>query len=375
MLKKITLNATAGLHIHVGGGDEHKLDPLGYVVKECDGKPWFYRIDAGAMMSQDRTFADTFVKYTEQQNSIGRLRALIHEAFDPDKKDTWFHRSSVSKSFYETYKSKVTDMQIKNQLLVQCMPITMGNVYVPGSSIKGAMRTAVLDRLAGKNNYETVNEAARKRLSENKRAKFSEVVEKHLLNYEMVQDDPFKALRISDAYLPDDSTVIVEVKNVLRNGKSLSMDMFIEAIKPGTKFQFSMAIEDTAGLKGRNIGNYYLTHDKLLKTCRNFYYNVFVDEVEKFYTVGSPSSDSILDILDEIYDENEEFIPGMYLLRLGRFSHLESMSYNDRGEGKLCEPSPPIDPRTKKNKPYSTTRNLVDGKYPLGALVLTCAEI
>jgi CRISPR-associated protein Csm5 len=374
MLNKYTINATAGLHVHVGGGDEHKLDPLGYVVKESEGKHWFYRIDVGAMMAHDNSFANTFVKYTEQQNSVGRLRALILEAFNPDKRDTWVHRAAVLNSFYLTYKSKVTDVQLNNQLLVQCMPMSAGKVYLPGSSIKGAIRTAILDRLAEKNKYDTVTANVEKIIAEKRNARFNEEVEKYLLDYHQMQDDPFKALKISDVYLPPDSTVIVEVKNVPLKGEPLSLDMFVEAIKPGTEFQVSIKIEDEAGLNNRNIGKYFLTVDKLLNTCRVFYYNALHEEMDKFYDEDSNAYNCVADVLNAINDEEGNFIPGMSLLRIGRYSHLESMSFNDRGDGKLCQPSPPKDPKTREPKPWGTTRNLVDGKYPLGALILNPEE-
>jgi hypothetical protein len=50
---------------------------------------------------------------------------------------------------------------------------------------------------------------------------------------------------------------------------------------------------------------------------------------------------------------------------MGRFSHLESMTFNV-----LRDPRPPSDPRTRQPKPWGTTRNLMDGVAPFGMLKL-----
>jgi hypothetical protein len=55
------------------------------------------------------------------------------------------------------------------------------------------------------------------------------------------------------------------------------------------------------------------------------------------------------------------------VIRIGRFSHLESMTFNDIA---LRKPRPPRDPRTREPKPWGTTRNLVDGVIPLGMMKL-----
>lgn len=371
MKKKYLVNAVAKWHVHVGGGDENKLDPLGYVVKETEGKSWFYRIDIGAMMSADRTFAEAFTKITEQQDAIGRLRRLIFDAFDPEKKSTWFHRASVSKSFLITYLEKVNDLRVNNQLLVQCLPFAAGKTYIPGSSIKGAVRTAVLDKLACNKNYNSVfkevsNFDARSRGKE---------TEKYLLCYNDIKYDPFKALKISDAKLPDDSTMIVEVKNVPQNDDPISLDMFVEVIKPGTAFQFQISIEDEYGMNGINLKKLEFTFDDIMEKCRDYYLDAINDEAQKFYKEDSNADIQVQNAMSTVYDDDDKLIPGVSIMRVGRFSHLESMTYNDRGEGKLCQPKPPFDPKTHKQRSWGGTRNLVDGKYPLGVITMTYNEI
>lgn len=390
-MKRYKIDAKAAWHVHVGGGDDHKLNPLDYVVKESvkDDKAYFYRIDVGEMMKNDSHFADEFTRIVERDDSIHYLRKMIYDNFNPEKKNTWIHRADVTGGFLNEYKKNLNDTLLNNQLIVNCMPMNSGKVYIPGSSIKGSIRTAVLDSLASKEGYQKVYNEVKRRMEEknagynrdkkNDRIK-SDQVEKHLLGYNRMENDPFKAVKVTDAILPQDSTEIVVVKNVGkdRNDKLKEnygkIQMYMEMVKPGTEFEFKISIEDKAGMKGIDIKKYKLTIEKLMESCCCYYWGAVFDENEKFYNEKSKAFDYSQDVMTAVIDDQDKIIPGMSIIRLGRFSHLESITYNHRGPGKLCQPSPPFDKRTGKRKPWGTTRNLVECKYPCGAVVLTYRE-
>lgn len=367
MKRRYKIEASAAWHVHVGGGDEHKLDPLSYVVKESvkDGKPYFYRIDVGEMMKNDSSFADSFIRIVERDDSIHDLRKMIYDNFNPEMKKTWFHRAEVSDGFWEKYKKNVDDLSLNNQLLVHCMPLTAGRVYIPGSSIKGAIRTAVLDRLALKNGYEnTVKEV--NRLPGGYGKERANIIEKHLLNYSEIQGDPFKAVKVTDAFIPADSTMITEVKNIPKNKNQCknkyesTLQNFVEMVKPGTEFEFNISIEDKAGMKGVDIKKYYLTIEEIMAKCFTYYKSVIEYERNKYYKDNKSANKRSLEALAKISGGDDKVLPGYSLIRLGRFSHLESITYNNRGKGKLCQPP----------QKYGTTRNLVDSEYPCGAVIM-----
>jgi CRISPR-associated protein Csm5 len=366
------IDAIAVWPVHVGGGDEHKLDPLSYVVKDSADGTFFYRINISAMMDTDRAFASEFVKITDEQNAIARLRPLIYKAFNPSNSTLWTHRASVSKAFKNAYDKNLTDLPLNNQLLVQCMPCTNGQVYIPGSSIKGSIRTAMLDYLAAKEGYENVCD----KVANSDSKKRSNAIEEFLLKYEhnKVQFDPFKVLKISDAFLPKDATQIVQVFNVYDGKETRSMSMFVEAIKPETNFSLGLSINNNIPQEQQLLSNFVKEHfeyKKLMRYCTKFYYSAIMDEAERFYNSEAiPSAERVARIDDYLYGGNEKILPGIALLRVGRFSHLESMSYNNRGEGKLCQP---FDRKSRMVISEGKTRNLIDGKFPLGAIVLKYA--
>lgn len=372
MGKQHTIHATVVLPVHVGGGDEHLLDPLGYALKKDSvGKIWLYRIDTAAMFFVVKGFSREFVKHTENKNTIMSLRSLIAESFDPQKKETWIYRCAVSKKFLENYNQNFNNMN--NQLLIQCFPLCNRKPYIPGSSIKGAIRTAILDQLAERKGYAAVKSEVETALqgihdAHKKRAK---MIERNILQYTDIKTDPFKGIKVSDAFLPQDCTEIVKIFNVSKdNAKITPFNLFVEVLKPKTEFSFTITIEERAGMTGIDLVKKNVTFENIMSDCYHYYTRALEDEADAHYKQESKADNYIQDALCAVMDENNHRIPNRSILRLGRFTHLESKSYNDRGINGLCKPKPPNDSRTKRPRPWGTTRNLVDGKKPLGVIVL-----
>ncbi len=372
MRKILNIKAKAFMPVHVGGGEDHKLDPLDYVVKEN----WFYRINISNMLKSDKTFSDLFVKTVEDRFAIGRLRRIIADAFNPENADMWIHRAKVSASFKEAYIKNLDDLRLNNQLLVQCFPLTGNRAYLPGSSIKGSIRTAVLDSLSDGKEDEILAKAENRIHNPKERYKLGEYVEKIILKYGKVQDDPFKGIKLSDAILPPDSTMIVKVVNcgketIGKNKSGEGVPMFVEAITEKTEFEFRLITDDRFLSFGNNLKP---DANWVLQKCSDYYTCAFSSEEEDFYKIGTTASNLIQDLIYEVLDDKDEKKKGISALRVGRFSHLESMTYSHRPanyeEDKrkyLCQPE------VKKGK-WGTTRNLVDGKIPMGGIVLYYPE-
>lgn len=368
MKKILYIKANAALPVHVGGGVEHHVDPLGYVVKN----DLFYRINIGEMMNSDKIFAKLFISLTEERNNIGRLRKLIFDSFNPENCNTWFHRAKTSNSFRQVYLEKLNDPKLENQLLVQCLPFSGNKPYIPGSSIKGSIRTAVLDYLANGRYEKVVSDVEKKLCGDWK--KRSERIEEHLLHYEKIQNDPFKGVKLSDALLPDDSTIITDVQNcgkdtLLKGLPSEGVSMFIEAVIPNTKFEFRLITDDTIAMQGIDLKKISMDAISLLNACCQFYSYAFSNEQINFYPEKSIASKKIQEIFDVVLDDDNNPKQGFSLIRVGRFSHLESMTYDHRPEDGddyrkfLCQPK-------GRKGIWGTTRNLAQGFLPMGGIIL-----
>ena len=138
--------------------------------------------------------------------------------------------------------------------LKECLHDGMGRPYIPGSSIKGAIRTAVMATLAKQKGKEQLtremslifDETDRKRI-----IKSLEVIEKRLLGSNP-NADLFRFMKVGDAFFEKGSEISVKQINLnIRRSSNLkdnSKQQIIEAIGPEEKSSFSLKLE----------GDYYI---------------------------------------------------------------------------------------------------------------------
>jgi hypothetical protein len=100
----------------------------------------------------------------------------------------------------------------------------------------------------------------------------------------------------------------------------------------------------------------------LVKASYNFFATALNNEDEKYYRNNKAASDAVQMVFDAIEEDSSEET----LLRIGRFSHLESMTFS----GDFRQPSE----KTHK-RGWGKTRNLVNGNIPMGIVKLTFNKI
>lgn len=123
----------------------------------------------------------------------------------------------------------------------------MGFPYIPGSSIKGAIRTAVLANLVSPvPNKEEKIKTGRKDRNGNPLLS-AKKLEKELFGKDPYSDI-FRFIHIGDAYFEKDSEIALRVVNInIRNGNDLqdnSKPQLIEALNKGLKSSFQMKIAE-----------------------------------------------------------------------------------------------------------------------------------
>ncbi|MEA3465351.1 MAG: type III-A CRISPR-associated RAMP protein Csm5, partial [Thermodesulfobacteriota bacterium] len=128
--------------VHIGSGDTS--DPLDYVVATQDGQDYFCQIDLDAWL-EDYPDQEALSKVLDN-GKLPAIRKFIADKLDVDI----YARSSskiISPEIAKKYRHHIADLNSPNQLLIEPAlknPLT-GGLLIPGSSIKGAMRTAVID--------------------------------------------------------------------------------------------------------------------------------------------------------------------------------------------------------------------------------------
>ena len=360
-MKKIyTIKIEPLTAVHIGAGDT--LTPLDYKLadmklKTGGTKKVYAKFSSDAMLKRlIESNDENALKEFETMSGSGNMKALqefFHSHFSRDDVE---YTCDVTKPFMEKYTANISGNPLGNALEVSQMyrPAGKKNPIIPGSSIKGAIRTALLndkiDLLDKTENQKNIKD-----------------VEKKLFGFKNEKDDPLRALVISDAVFESKgSSFVGVVKNVAPNKYSgnleaKKMQMIAEMI-----FGSLLGVQNTSTanfLLDIDLQNSLVASDNprknftmqtkfdikdIIDSCNNFFANAFDDEYEKFFTKCVEKTDVIIHLrkqIDEIYESKNSFP-----LRLGHWSQVEFVTL-DRARS----PS-----KRGKIQKYGTTRTLLD---------------
>lgn len=200
--------------------------------------------------------------------------------------------------------------------------------YIPGTEIKGAIRTSLLYTiLSDKKNYEILREALNKfkstfrsgvspkkkkeELSRIADAQYEGGIEGKLLRGKEkdAKYDILKFISISDTG-PVASTQL-KIYTILVTGSSRNIKISAEALNPQTEFHFTFNIQDNAFLDELGLEKLkeWLSVPKIFEAC---YYRSkeILEEEEKYFA----SEKNIVGVINRLKKENQ---PSSPLLRLG----------------------------------------------------------
>ncbi len=327
--------------IHIGTGQE--FDPFSYIIR---GNTLFL-IDLIQWM-ENYSDPEALHKMTDSDN-FANIRSFIASRFDMESAI----RCAIpidNPKLIRTYHRVIQEKNPRNQVLISPMmrnEISM-EAYIPGSSVKGAMRTAITNHFVAKARV-TKNDA-RGRMDYNQKI------------FGRIQDDPMRYLKLADVPLGKSGTVIVEAAEYpLRSGKPLTPKNHMEtsfslchARKPFVyPFRLSLAPFKIHGTK--------IDLKFVIDALYRFYVSKYRDEYVKFFQSGD--AERTRKVRQEIIPMNKA-IAGLRsnetLIRIGHFSHVECITLD-----KVRNPRTRLG-RDRKPLPWGTTRTLANGTYPYG---------
>lgn len=330
--------------LHIGTGDE--LDPLDYIIRDDKFQRISFERIIGRMSDAERTAFESII----DSGDLRKLRAYVHT--HPDTLTANLFSIAVSPAVKCLYDDKINDIQ--NQLLIHPFVRTAGETtpIIPGSSFKGAIRTAVINELAKTGNVPKPRET---------REEYE--FEARVLGSSDAKNDPFRGMKIRDAALVNDDMIIREVKNLKRgnNGVTVtSIQMMCEVTHSrvsgmGVSFKTELLVDDA--LQSVKYLSQNLSIAQVIGSCNNFYRDKLEMEHRKFFK-NSQFERWSKAVLDVPVGESE------FLLRVGRFSGVESVTFDN-----YRNPKPP----GKKAK-WGTSRNIAEGMYPMGWIKVKVEE-
>lgn len=185
--------------------------------------------------------------------------------------------------------------------------------YIPGSSVKGSLRTAYLNRLGQSQHIPTPS------------GKYAASdLEKKLLSYVDIPDDPFRLVKVSD-FMPvgEIQTRIVYAVNIKKESGGAAKGPFqiVETIVPETVFCGNIVVEKplTEGAVKKPI-----QLEDLLQSGRTFYSIEHNREQKELKTASVAVSESFF---------SKESVP----IRIGRHSGAESVTIEGHRKIKINE--------------------------------------
>jgi CRISPR-associated protein Csm5 len=260
--------------IHVGTGET--MEPFEYVVA---GDTLYRFTMEDFLLALDREVQARFVEVIEQ--SVPATRRFVAEHVGAAAKVARY-TADVSPAARALYDGRMEGLGHPE---VHACIRTNDRAYVPGSSLKGALRTALLYHAMEKDNTER---KARR-------------LEQRVFRYRRIQEDPFRAFKVGDGEpLEDRAHVRAVTVNTQHSGRwSEDISMLIETI-PGF-------LSDNAAVSSLHAvtfdANFYEYHERafrlspgaVLTACRDFYAKHLV--AEQSYTRGLPRTAAAYDAL------------------------------------------------------------------------------
>jgi CRISPR-associated protein Csm5 len=345
--------------VHVGCGRE--IDPTEFILSGDK----LLQINLSALVNDlSPTDRERFSGFLDRADLKEMQNFLRHHA--QEGRHVISH-VDAGEAFRREYAAKASNPN--NQFRVEMMPRNphTGEALLPGSGIKGAIRTAVVNYFANFNPATTGEVQAVKHIEAKRRGR--ELEEKALgRRQQETHRDVFRLVHVEDAALPHGSTRIDRAANANPNKPGAEkIQMWVERLKSQADMAAPPAFEVKLRIDARAMADPQvrgqlgrtLDIDLICQASNAFYWGRMKAEGDKFDGKASQGrswkaihdlfpkarfEDGTIVALDPSspYWENSELNRKRVLLRIGHFSHFESLSVDTLREGWNIQARRPI---------------------------------
>lgn len=394
MPKKIyTIEIEPLTGVHIGTGET--LTPIDYAVKPVNRKEMYLKFSSDKIL--DRLISegsDLSAFYTASDNrNMKALRDFFHTHLT--KSGDIDYPCDVTAGFLQAYTRNKNKDPLENaaEVLQMYRPAGSKQPVIPGSSLKGAIRTAVLNQiLSNLSNaaYDTEYDNLHGNLTDAEKA-----LQKTLLMSSNEKNDPFRTVLIEDTvFEPKNTQLVGLLKNIsASNDELIPLQLQLQAeVLRGTLIGGSAkaythliideglqraSIAENKGKKNQAFRfNKAISMGDIAKACNYFFMREFKNEYGAFYG----DSDDRIAIIKKLKDELDKIdarkdtvsnAAGCFMIRVGRWSQVEFVTL----EKNFRQPKVPM--KGGKLRESGTTRTVFDydGEYvPLGWCKCTYSE-
>ncbi len=382
--------------IHVGDGSVLAAEAW----RLADGGAWLERFDPAAVLrAADPRRRRDYLEALER-GELQKAQHVLREAVRPE---LVLERIAVGAAAARELRPVIENPLRRGD--VRPFVRTGARPYLPGSSLKGALRTALLSSLVP--NKKALIEDAKKKHRTPKgsiASRASNEVQARLLARPKTErdlrqinpdQDPFRFVEVADVLLPEAATRVEQVINwrptrLIKDGKQPAekMQMIFEvtgSLALGRTLPLSCEIRIEAGMlrkvqeldpSCRKVPSFRLDAAALARAVNAFHWKLWEYELERFYAGEAAIEKPLRRLIRVKAPDGKPLGPAelrarddVLLLRVGRFGQFESKSLEGVREGWNAQAEPPHSMR------QGNTRNLVKPAehaplLPLGWLLL-----
>ena len=374
--------------VHIGTGE--KLTPIDYAVKPINRKEMYLKFSSDKIL--DRLISeggDLSAFYTASDNrNMKALRDFFHTHLT--KSGDIDYPCDVTAGFLQAYTRNKNKDPLENaaEVLQMYRPAGSKQPVIPGSSLKGAIRTAVLNDLLGNLPAEDFDEQERLFKGAGEKAKFESVLQHRLLGFDDPKNDPFRTVLIEDTvFEPKNTQLVGLLKNIsASNDELIPLQLQLQAevlrgtlIGGSAKAHTHLIIDE--GLQRASIAenegkkdqafrfNKAISMGDIAAACNIFFWDEFDSEYKKFYKNAASGTDIIVNLRTQL--DAASSTKGSFIVRVGRWSQIEFVTFEEA----FRQPKVPM--KGGKSRESGTTRTVFDydGEYvPLGWCKCTYTE-
>lgn len=357
--------------VHLGTGQDY--ESTSYVID--DGVMYAFSENAlfKALSPQQLTQISNLADKAERGLfSIHKLLCEQREVLKPHSKQLLAIGAGVERFYGKRMNENGKNF---NQMLLPktAAECYSGRPYIPGTAIKGAIRTALMNKQLLDN----------PRLTPSKQVSSHDILSTiHNYNYKAINEDPFKALKVTDA---TGCSPTLHKKIVLVNSqhwddakKSKAVrPCLLESIAAGQLNAFCTDLRLWPAEKGQRVAE---STTELVKSVNQFYLKLFKDELSRNSQAGYYSQDyskASKDLLSDDLFAQALASGSVMLLRVGKFSGAASKTLEpirsikiigQKGAKSTFKPLP------NEQRLVASSENGSGGCEPLGWIVLTQPE-
>ena len=389
MPKKIyTIEIEPLTGVHIGTGET--LTPIDYAVKPVNRKEMYLKFSSDKIL--DRLISegsDLSAFYTASDNrDMKAIRNFFHTHLT--KSGDIDYPCDVTAGFSQAYTRNKSKDPLENaaEVLQMYRPAGSKQPVIPGSSLKGAIRTAVLNDLLNGLAEKDFNEQEKLFESEKNKAKFESVLQHRLLRCNDPKNDPFRTVLIEDTvFEPKNTQLVGLLKNIsASNDELIPLQLQLQAevlrgtlIGGSAKVHTHLIIDEglqrafiaeNEGKKNKGFRfNKAISMGDIAAACNIFFWDEFDSEYKNFYKNVASGTDIIVKLRTQL--DAASSTKGSFIVRVGRWSQIEFMTFEEA----FRQPKVPM--KGGKLRESGTTRTVFDydGEYvPLGWCKCTYTE-